>query len=65
MYKSMDQCTSNIKRLWLADGPHLSNFVETAIYDAIDVILHRQIRIKDDAKVTHSVEREHINITNT
>ena len=39
--------------------------VEVAMNDAIDVFLHRQIRVKDDAKVTNSIKRENVNSTDT
>jgi len=39
---------------------------DDAIADTtIHVILHRQLRIKDNAKVTHSIKREHIDTNNT
>jgi len=65
MYKGMDKFMSSIKRQRSTDGPQLLNLVETATYDTIHVILHPQLRIKDNAKVTHSIKWKHIDTTNT
>jgi len=65
MYKGMGKSTCSIKRQRSTDGPQLPKLVETATYETIHVILHRQLRIKDNAKFAHSIKREHIDTTNT
>jgi len=54
VYKGMDQSVSSVKHQRSADGPQLSKFVETATIHTtlFNAILHRQHRIKDDAKVS-------------
>jgi hypothetical protein len=65
VYEGMDQCMGSVTGQRSADGAQLSKLVETTTRDAVNVTHHRQLRVKDDAKVTHGIKREHVSTANT